>query len=268
MFVFLHIPKAAGTSFRFILENTFGVRHCHAPHCRSKRFSADDLARARRFFPGLKSLAGHNLVDPLALPVPDPFYMTMLRDPVVRVASKYQDSVIRGGNTRSFEQTILDEDRFRNFQVKKIAGAEDLDKAKRDIARFHFVGLTERFDFSLHMLGRLSPEPLNLRYRKYVIPKNDRVKDEVLADPAKLAFAREHNAMDVELHRYVVEEIFPALVAKAGLDPRAPVSSYNTYTHDFTWRYRTGRVWNKVYRTAHTMRRGSQRPARGAPEGL
>jgi len=261
MFVFLHIPKAAGTSFRFILENTFGVRHCHAPHCRSKRFEERDLARAMRFFPGLKSLAGHNLVDPMRLPIPDPFYMTMLRDPVVRVVSKYQDSVLRGGNTRPFEQTVLESEWYRNYQVRKIAGEEDLEKAKRLIERYHFVGLTERFDLSLHLLGRLTPEPLNLNYRKYVIPKNDRVKNEVLADSAKLDFAREHNALDIELHRYVVEEVFPERCRRVGLEPDANVPTFNTYTHDFRWRYRTGRLWNKVYRAAHTRVPGRRSPA-------
>jgi hypothetical protein len=32
MIVFLHIPKTAGSTFQFILENTFGISACHTNH--------------------------------------------------------------------------------------------------------------------------------------------------------------------------------------------------------------------------------------------
>jgi len=38
MIVFLHIPKTAGSTFQFILENTFGVSACHTNHTKQDFF--------------------------------------------------------------------------------------------------------------------------------------------------------------------------------------------------------------------------------------
>jgi len=102
MFVFLHVPKTAGSTFRLILENSFGQAACHTNHAKKELFDASDLAFARKVFPWLRSLAGHNLLDPLSLPIGNPFCLTFLRGPVVRVTSHYQDSVMNGDNQRTF----------------------------------------------------------------------------------------------------------------------------------------------------------------------
>src|SRR5215510_12892395 len=80
MLVFLHIPKTAGTSFRFILERSCGLSHCHSGHNRKRLFSGADLNLAKRIFPRLRSIAGHNLVDARRVFGPDAFYMTFLRN--------------------------------------------------------------------------------------------------------------------------------------------------------------------------------------------
>src|SRR4051812_7640102 len=98
MIVCLHIPKTGGTSFNFILENNFGVRNCHTNQTNRSTFTQADLVFARKCYPELRSLVGHNLVDPMQLTVADPFYMTILREPIARVISHYQYSVQRGNN--------------------------------------------------------------------------------------------------------------------------------------------------------------------------
>jgi len=66
-------------------KTVFGVFACHTNHIKKPIFGQADLDFARKMFPGLRSIAGHNLIDPLSLSVPDPFYLTFLREPVARV---------------------------------------------------------------------------------------------------------------------------------------------------------------------------------------
>ncbi len=107
MFVFLHVPKTAGSTFQFILENSFSPAACRTNHAKKELFDASDLAFARKVFPWVRSIAGHNLLDPLSLPIENPFYITFLRKPVARVISHYQDSVMNGDNQRTFPSPSL-----------------------------------------------------------------------------------------------------------------------------------------------------------------
>lgn len=248
MIICLHIPKTGGTSFRFILENSFGVFNCHSNQTNRSTFTDADLRFAKKVFPGMRSITGHNLVDPTQLRVRDPFYATILRDPVARVISHYQYSVHRGKNQASFEESLRRSENLENLQTKLIAGGRDLEKAKRFLAQSHFVGLTEKFDLSLRVLERLSPWKLNLHYKKKIVARDYRVKESVQRDERKLELAREFNKLDVELYEFAQKEIFPALCAKAGVKPDEPVPSFGTYQHERLPIYQAGRFYNRIYR--------------------
>ncbi len=56
-----------------------------------------DLNFARKIFVKIKSIAGHNLVEYTRyLKAQNIFFITLLRDPLIRSASRYQDHVQRG----------------------------------------------------------------------------------------------------------------------------------------------------------------------------
>jgi sulfotransferase famil protein len=256
MIVFLHIPKTAGSTFQFILENTFGISACHSGHAKKKNFRQDDFDFAKMFFPRMKSLAGHNLVDPLALNIPDAFHMTFLREPVARVFSHYQDSVQSGGNRLSFEENLRQNEYLENLHVKLMAGERNLDKAKRYLERCGFVGLTEKFNLSLHVLGKMSPYPLNLHYlRRRTAPAND-IRKPLTADPRKVELAREYNQLDLALYDFAIKEIFPKFCERTGFKPDDPVSSFDKYTSEWQWRYRLCHFYGlSIYRQFGKLRR-------------
>ena len=255
MIVFLHIPKTAGSTFQFILENTFGLSACHSNHTKQDFFRQDDFEFARKFFPRMKSLAGHNLVDPLALNVPDPFHLTFLREPVARVFSHYQDSVLNGGNPLSFEEDLRQNERLANLQVRLMAGGLDLDKAKRYLERCDFVGLTEKFNLSLHLLGKLSPYPLNLNYKRRRTAPTNAIRKPLTDDPRLVGLAREYNQLDLALYDFAIKEIFPKFCVRAGFAPDAPVASYDTITSEWHWRYRLCHFYNlTIYRQLGKLR--------------
>jgi hypothetical protein len=260
MIVFLHIPKTAGSSFQFILNNNLGISHCHTNHTRKEIFTQSDFEFARKVFPCLCGIAGHNLVDPLALSVPDPFYMTFLREPVARVLSSYQERFIskqrHGQPTCSFAEALRTADELENYHVKLMAGERNLDKAKRFLARYDFVGLTEKFELSLHLLDRLYPKKLNLKHPMRRVASDNTIKKSIEKDPALMEMAREHNRLDIELYAFAVNEIFPKLCEKAGLKTSDTLPSYVTELRLPNLKDRLNRFYNlSVYRQLCKLRR-------------
>ena len=229
MIVFLHIPKTAGSTFNFILENSFGICACHTNHARKKVFTQADFDFARRVFPCLKALTGHNLIDPLQLSVPNPFHVTFLREPIARVISQYRDSTNLGRNTRSFEESVKSLPDYENLHVKLMAGEQNLDKAKRYLETCSFVGLTETFDLSLHMLEKLSPYKLNLKYVRRRVTPASAPKVTMEKDGRMLEIAQHHNRLDLELYAFAKKEILPKFYAKTGFKESDKVESFEHY---------------------------------------
>jgi hypothetical protein len=256
MIIFLHIPKTGGTSFRFILERNLGLSHCHTNHTNGKVFGPGDLAFARKCFPRLRSIAGHNLIDPLSLPVSDPYYMTFLREPVARVFSHYQFGVQHGQNRNPFEESLRRrEDLLSNLYVKLMAGGENLDRAKLFLEKCSFVGLTEKFDLSLNVLRRLDPFGLNLQFERKIVAKDNTIKKRLEQDPKMVELAREKNKLDLQLYDFAIREVFPRLCDKAGIKPSDPVTSFEKPVVRFKWKYHLGRIWNRaVYRQICKLR--------------
>jgi hypothetical protein len=244
--IVLHIQKTGGTSFRSILEQNFGCSNCHSNQTRRDLFSLEDFEFAKRIFPHLRSIGGHNLVDPLRFTAPDPFYATFLREPVARVISHYQDTVLRGTNKMNFEESLQKHSHLNNWQVKLMAGEEDLDKAKRFLERCSFIGLTDRFDLSLQVLERLAPCKLDLRYKRLIVAKDKKLQQSLQNDERMVKLAREHNKLDTELYQFAVNEVFPKLCQKAGINPADKVTSYESSTNDLWLRFQLGRWYNRL----------------------
>ncbi len=246
MIVFLHVPKTAGSTFQFILENNLGVSACHTNHTKRQVFDQADFDFARKVFPGLRSIAGHNLIDPLSLSIPNPFYLTFLREPVARVFSHYQDSV-RSGNRRTFEEELRRSEHLENLHVKLMAGGRNLDRAKRFLETCGFVGLTEKFELSLHVFERVSPYRLNLNYKRRRVASDNRIKKSLENDSRLVEMTREYNQLDLELYSFAVNEIFPKLCARAGFGPADKVTSHDRYTSEVKWKCVLSNFYNMSF---------------------
>jgi hypothetical protein len=194
-------------------------------------------------------------VDPLQYSVPDPFYATFLREPVARAISHYQDTVLRGTNQATFAESLQKLDRLNNWQTKLMAGGEDLAKAKRFLECCDFIGFTEKFNHSLQVFGKLAPWPLDLNYQRLIVAKNNQIQKALLADPRMLELAREHNRLDLELYAFALNEIFPKLCQKAGVNLADPAPSYEVSTNGHRLKYKCGRIYNKLFRQVYKVRR-------------
>ncbi len=247
MILFLHIPKTAGTTFQFILENNFGVSHCHLGHLGNKVADQRDLNFARKCFPWLRSVAGHNLADPSRFDAPDPFYITFLREPIARIFSHYQDNFTRGNRRQTFEEMVRADETMVNIQVKRIAGSADLDKAKANLEKFSFVGLTEKFDLSLHMLGKICPQKLNCRYKRKVTARDNSIRKSLENDSRLVDLAHAYNRLDLELYDFAVKEIFPKFLAQTGHAPTDQVASFDRYRSELQPNFLLHRLYNQTF---------------------
>ena len=260
MIVFLHIPKTAGSSFHFVLENNLGVSFCRTDHTQKRVFNQADLNFTKRIFPGLKGIGGHNLVAPLNLSAPDIFHMTFLREPLSRVLSNYQEKALhrrkRGQRALEFEEALRTDEELGNLQVKLMAGSSNLEAAKHYLRQCQFVGLTEKFDLSMLVLQKSCPFPLDVRYKKSRELTDNSIRKQLEADPRAMELLREHNRLDMELYDYAVREIFPQLCSRAGLDPDQKVAPLNTLNEGNDLKRRLARFYNRtVYRNLCKVRR-------------
>lgn len=207
-----------------ILRQSFGSHHCDIASPRANwsihndHISCGDLAFAQRFYPKIESISGHG-VKPCGdlIDFPGLFFYTMLRDPLSRCASHYQHQVLNNQKHVTFEQWIEDP-KYQNFQVRKIAGSDDLDAAKEILKnQISFVGLVERFDDSLLMLkARLGSRrsELDLDYQRQNVASSSLIRSKVMTNGLDSKLLREANGSDLELYSWVIDELYPRQICE------------------------------------------------------
>lgn len=233
MLVFIHINKTGGSTVRYILRSSFGVRHCEVEpwHARwaGPPFSSDDLQRLRKVYPHLESIAGHRLTGYVDLQEngTEFRYFALMRDPVKTCASRFQYNVqYRGKKHLVFEEWIQ-KDWPRNPQTKMIAGVPDVNEAIRIIqAKNIFVGLTERFDESMLLLKALIADNLNISYRRVNVANDNTLAKNLLSTERTYQILVEANQADLELYDYVKQESYPAFQREYGSSLEADVANY------------------------------------------
>ncbi len=170
----------------------------------------------------------------------DTRYMTVLRDPVDRVLSHYHfharagerklktvwgESLARDSEERGEEPVTLDDETdfsleaglarrvpiYDNHMIRFLWGGETifgelppdaLDRAKEKVASFWFVGIQERLDDSIVLLGRklgIGLMPYHLRHVNHTRPQVEETSDELRG------LIAEHNQLDAELYRFARE---------------------------------------------------------------
>jgi len=232
-FLFLHIPRTAGTTLNRLLERHFPPETVLSLYSREdfSRHAAIDPARLAR----LRLIQGHVLLGDYERFT---FYdapvraFTFLREPVSRVVSEYfflrtwpgqhLYALLRGENVGLSEYVTSQHKLLRykgsNFMTRVLSGLdpdarpeEALALAKANLRdRFVVFGLTERFDASLLLLaevlglGDLLYERQNALRR----PTGDRATDEERA----LVAAR--NRLDADLYAFAVALFDERLAAR------------------------------------------------------
>jgi len=221
--IFVHTPKAGGTTIRGIMHRQYGKRNCYET---TKTNISQLLALPEYEKDKIKVLQGHRILGLWGLHKhfnKDVIYITMLRDPIDRVISHYYYNLLGfSSNKKIISNNYSLKDYVQNGifpnaenrQVKELSGNPDipygtctremLETAIRNIdAQFDMVGIMEYFDESLIMLmlkfGWWYPF-----YRKRNVTHNRPRKADI--DKETLKVIEKHNQLDIELYQYAKEK--------------------------------------------------------------
>jgi hypothetical protein len=233
MLVFIHINKTAGSTLRSILRSSYGSRHCDVEPWHGAwtdpPFSAEDLRRVRSIYPRLASIAGHRISGAVDLQAAGLRYLTVVREPLKLCASRFQYRLDhRDRHDLSFEEWI-EKDWARNAQTQRIGGTTDAADAIGVIERKDvFVGLTERFDESMVLLKGLRAGDLDIAYEPVNVARRNTLAGDLLGDERSRGLLEEANEADLELYRYVVEDLYPRFRREYGPALDADVAAYRS----------------------------------------
>lgn len=207
LIVSLHIPKTGGTSFSDVLERAYPGQVAFFYREKNKLTHPKLADHARLRDPALLSEIENDGIKVIHGHAPGRWFLksiqdqgrfwTWVRDPVERVISAYYYLVQRGQRDRArpgaakVEGRTLEEyaliEQNQNIQSRMLTGL--------DLDQLGFVGVTERFDESLAMLG----------LSQHVLPKpRNRNKKKAEVDPALKTLIAELNAEDVALYEQAV----------------------------------------------------------------
>ncbi len=235
LLVFVHVPKAAGTTLHRVIEDQY-------PPARILDFADPERAEqalstaAPETLAEIEVLKGHVYYGVHRHFQQPPRYVTLLRHPVARVASHYRyvrnkpdhylhTAVVEGDlDLAAYAQGTLSRE-LRNGQVQMFsARARELDEcdegcleeATRVLAdEFAVVGLAERFDESLLLmqesLGWSSP---------YYVPENRSSESGSAVTEEEVAAIEAANRFDLALYDFAAGRLAERLAADPGLPAR------------------------------------------------
>ncbi|MFJ9497480.1 sulfotransferase family 2 domain-containing protein [Brevibacillus centrosporus] len=232
LFIFLHLPKTAGTSMNTLLVEQFGQDHVAFLH-EGNPWSTERLVRLCNVADSpILAISGHfpfgihQLIDRPCT------YFTFLRDPVEMLVSMYYyirrtpvvptHEKVLNMSFREFAESPDMEHLTMNLQTKYVTGmpsrfehqtgyqylswdpgpyTPDLALAKDHLERFFsFVGITERFHESLSRLAKVLgwKKDVPLIYEN-VTPNRPQIPE---LDPGAIQLLTQKNQSDIQLYAY------------------------------------------------------------------
>ncbi|WP_043795388.1 sulfotransferase family 2 domain-containing protein [Solidesulfovibrio fructosivorans] len=233
-FLFLHIPRTAGTTLNCLLERNF------PPGAVLSLYSREDFEQNavidRSRLDGIRLIQGHVLLtdyDAFTFYDAPVRAVTFLREPVSRVISEYHFlrtwpeqhlyDLLNRENISLAEYVTSDRKLLRykggNFMTRVLSGLdpdsrpeEALSRAKSNLRdRFVAFGLTEDFDASLLLLA----DVMGLADLLYERQNSLRRPEAARATDEERELVASRNVLDAALHQFA-KELFAARVAAGG----------------------------------------------------
>jgi hypothetical protein len=242
MYLFNHIPKCGGLSYRALFEEALGKARVEHISINLEEEYQPDPDEYRQY----TMLMGHFGVRWNEIVGPGRRWMTALREPIDRVVSTYYywrhsaevspelpwlymahtmslDEFVRSGHYLVLQgiqdvQTwqLADDLRWRYHSVP---ARDALAAAKENLDKFEFVGIHEEFDRSIECmceyLGVAVPRSMP---RVNVTKKRAAVSE---LSPATIDAIRELNSADSELYKYALKRFYSGAIRSREAGPAA-----------------------------------------------
>jgi hypothetical protein len=160
-FVFVHVPKTAGTTFIKLLDKIYKGRT--ARDYKDQKGNKNNYIR-KKPWNKCNIIYGHfssNKYKHLKRP-----QISFVRDPIERVISEYFYKANEAKNIRDYIKNK------RIFAASEVKNINVINSYIIDIDRFKFIGLTERFDESLDRLEKI----FDVKFPRYVIKSKENKK--------------------------------------------------------------------------------------------
>jgi hypothetical protein len=182
-YLFLHIPKTGGTTFRYIVDHHFGPENIITYYNQPSVQLLDNLDVHLKVHPNYQAIIGHfsfGLHKKLTRPAP---YITFLRHPVARTISHYKEWLINNltalqdssGATKTLSESVLtNPEHYTDYQTNFLVDSDTRQMSKSSISDlalenldkyFEGIGLVEHFDQSIALIARYFDWP-TLEYKK------------------------------------------------------------------------------------------------------
>lgn len=215
-FIFVHIPKTAGTSFRTAAKQSltcawdYGLDSPETSdviketvYDKKPGALAEQISQRK-----IEFLSGHFIASKYHNLVPNGKLIGFVRDPVSRLISEYNHHVRHGGYKGSLE-VFCSNAGHHNVQSKYFSGLS--------LDDFYFVGVTERYSESLELFNRSSDLSLpELKTNKAVDRSRDaREVSRSNISSALLQAIREQNRQDSMLYHSAVARLESMFLATA-----------------------------------------------------
>lgn len=219
--VFAHIPKTAGTSLRNGLVDAlpdhfhlfdYGTKSVKTTHeFADVIFNNQTLRGMRERIPnGTRTfVSGHFQIGKYWRVFHPSSFVVFVRDPIERLFSEYFHFVRNTGYKHPIER-FINERRFRNRMYAHFA---------IDIDKIGFIGDADRYNESVAALSRRLG--CKIEQRRDNAGDAEKYRD-LLSDNKLMKKVRRQNREDIDLHRYLVEEVIPKNWARIGA-PMSPL---------------------------------------------
>ncbi len=229
-FIFTHIPKCGGTSFRHYINsacllNNLDTSEIYIPGCNEIKSDKNlgqldnkELEQLRKN--NIRVLANHTKYEEHSkykIKIPSPYYYTLLRNPIQRFISHYNFFYYKNGldKLKNISLNDLEEHRLEkliislsNLQVSYLSNVKypkavgSLNQYK--IAYYNLTqlyggfGILEQMEESLKQLQNTIPSWLDLKDSSF--PSLNAFSTEEKIKPSIIKLIKKHNDMDIRLY--------------------------------------------------------------------